>query len=291
MSIEIIDFKASDGLILDGYIDKCDKNNNQVLIQIHGMTSNCFKKRDRIIAQKIKQIGIDTICFNNRGGEIVRNINHEDGIKKIGGSAFEDIEDSYYDIIGAIDYAISRGYKSIYLQGHSLGSTKLVFTYNKMKQKVDERLKYIKGIILLSLVDIPSMINKHLNKQIKEYILHKEQTGNLMEILQTDSFMKLISVKTILRYMKYNENIDFARYSERDYDFEKLNNIEIPTFMRWGNKNEMIDQPADELIKLIKEKVNGENKNIDFIEGADHSYNNREDILAQQILDFLQYID
>lgn len=288
MSTELIEFEATDGLILNGFLDRCEEKTNKVLIQIHGMTSNCFKKRDRIIANKIKGLEIDIISFNNRGAEIVRNLKYKDGTSKMGGTAFEDIEESYYDILGAVDYAISKGYKSIYLQGHSLGATKTVFLYNKMKNNNNEQIKYIKGIILLSLVDVPGLVDKHLNPRAKEYIISKEQKGELMDVIPTDSFMKMMSVKTVLRYMKYNENFNFAQYSKPSFDFKEINNIDVPLFMRWGNTNEMIEQNAEELVNLIKEKINVNNADINFIEGADHSYNNKEELLAQQIFSFIK---
>ena len=36
--------------------------------------------------------------------------------------------------------------------------------------------------------------------------------------------------------------------------FEYLNNVEVPLFMRWGNNNEMIEESADDLVKLLNEK-------------------------------------
>ena len=47
------------------------------------MTSNCFKKREKIIAENVENIGIDTICFNNRGSDIAKYIKYKDGKKDI----------------------------------------------------------------------------------------------------------------------------------------------------------------------------------------------------------------
>ena len=158
MKTQIINFKAKDGIKLDGIIYKTDNKTNKVLIQIHGMTSNCFKNRNTVIAKAVEELKIDTISFNNRGSHIIKYIT--DGNKKfLGGTAYENIEDSEFDIVGAIEYAISIGYTEIYLQGHSLGCTKIVYTYNKLKEQNSNLLKNIKGIILLSLVDIPGIVN------------------------------------------------------------------------------------------------------------------------------------
>lgn len=132
MNTEIIKFNATDSVILDGILNKCENKTDKILIQIHGMTSNCFKNRDKMIANKVVNLNIDTLCFNNRGSEIIKYCKKENGEKILQGTAYENAEDSYYDIVGAIQYVVSLGYKKIYLQGHSLGSTKIVYTYNKL---------------------------------------------------------------------------------------------------------------------------------------------------------------
>ena len=83
MITKIVKFKATDGIILDGILQKCKKNTDKILIEVHGMTSNCFKEREKIIADKVRKLGIDTLCFNNRGSEIIKYCTKENGEKVI----------------------------------------------------------------------------------------------------------------------------------------------------------------------------------------------------------------
>ena len=287
MKTEIIKFNATDGVILDGYLNKCDNSTDKVLIAIHGMTSNCFKKRESIVAKKVTKSNIDTICFNNRGSEIVRYCKKINGEKLLQGTAYEDIEDSYYDILGVIKYAVNLGYKEIYIQGHSLGCTKIVYTYNKMIEEESQYLQYIKAVMLLSLVDIPDMLNTFTPKEFIELANKKEKENKLDELMPVESSIHPLSVKTFLKYIKYNNQIDFARYNDVNYDFEKLNNIKVPLFMRWGNDKELIKQDAKELADFMRNKIINENKDINYIENANHSYNGKEDVLANEINSFL----
>ena len=285
--IDIVKFNAKDGIILDGILRKGEKSTKKILIQIHGMVSNCFKKRERVIAEKVSEIGIDTLCFNNRGSEIIRYIKTEEE-SFLGGTAYEDVEDGYYDIVGAIEYAISLGYEEIYLQGHSLGSTKVVYTYNKLKEENNSILTNIKGIILLSLVDIPGTIDFDTNEEYIKLAEEKEKNGQDMELMPYGSYIHPISVKTMLRYAKYYQNIDFARYERKDDDFEVLNKINVPLFMRWGNVNEIIKQDAKDLSDFMNNKIKNLNKDINYIDGADHSYWDKEEQLAEEINIFLK---
>ena len=290
MSEKIIELHALDGVKTNGYLISGDRNNKKVLIEIHGMSSNCFKKREKVIAKTLNNIGIDAICIDTRGSEIVKYIKYNDGRKELAGTAYEDVEESYYDLMGAIRYALSLGYKDIYLQGHSLGATKVVYTYTKMKQKQDEELKNIKGIILLSLVDIPDMFKTYFSKKYLSYAEEKEKNGQVLELMPHDAFIHPISVKTYLKYAKYNNEINFAQYSNENYDFDTLNKIDVPLFMRWGNDNELIRKSAKEQVELMRRVIKKKDADINFIDGANHSYNGKETELANDIATFLKKV-
>ena len=54
--------------------------------------------------------------------------------------------------------------------------------------------------------------------------------------------------------------------------------------------NEMIEQDAKELAELVNRKINNNKKDINYIDGADHSYTRKEKELADQIVKFLSNI-
>lgn len=289
MSIEIVKFIASDGIILDGILNKCEEKTNKILIQIHGMISNCFKKRERTIAQKVEKMGIDTLCFNNRGSEVVRYIKSETE-SFLGGTAYEKIEDCYYDIVGAIEFALSLGYENIYLQGHSLGSTKVVYTYNRLKEENSKYLNNIKAIILLSLCDSSDTIEMNKDDNYLKIAEEKASNGELMDLMPLESFVHPISVRSYLQYARDYQSIDFARFDDDDYEFEVLNKIDVPLFMRWGNVNELIKRDAKDLAQFMNGKIHNPNKDISYIDGADHTYYEKEEELARQVRYFIEKI-
>ena len=290
MNVEIVKFYAEDDVLLNGILYQSENNTKKLLIEVHGMTSNCFKKREKIIAREVENIAIDSLSFNNRGSEINKYMKRKDGSKFIGGTAFEDVQEGYYDILGAIKYAIELGYTSIYLQGHSLGSTKIVYTYNKMRKEKNPYIKYIKGILLLSLIDIPDMMLSFTPKEYIEYGLQKEKENNTSILMPEGSTIHPMSVKTFLKYVKYYNQIDFARYSKEEEEFQVLNNISVPLFMRWGDTQELIKREASEQAEFVKSKIKNKNTDIGYIEGANHSYKGKEEILAKQICEFLSGI-
>lgn len=296
MRIEKIYFNTEDNAELFGLLHTSEnQTDKEVVISIHGMGSNCFKQRDDIIAQKLTSNNISYFSFNNRGFGLVNKITkNESGILQ--GTAFEDVKDSYYDIVSAIKLMASKGYEKIHLQGHSLGSTKSVYVYNKLLQNNETKiLNKISSVILLSLVDLTSVMQflvKNADEDVIKIAEEKEAEKQLNYIIDCKaSFLPLVSVQTFLTYYRDNKEIDFAKYQEKNYKFEKLNNIKVPLFMRWGNVNEIINLPANELVNLMNEKILNNKKDINFIDGATHNYRGKEEILAEEILKFIQNIN
>lgn len=283
-------FNTEDKIELVGLLETPEKPTNKVVISIHGMQSNCLKKRETILSENISNAGIAYFTFNNRGAEVLTYTKKVTGEKELnGGVVYEDVLDGYYDIKAAVSKMIELGFTEIYMQGHSLGCTKIVYAYNKLKQ---ETIKTnIKGIILLSLVDIPNCQKYDLGDKYDKmmaYAESKEKEGKERELMPEESFDHPISVKSYLRYFKYNQEIDFARFSDKEYDFKELNNIQIPVFLRWGNVHELVIQKLDDLVAFLKTKINNKHLDIGYIDGADHGYTGKEEILAKQITEFIK---
>ena len=290
--MEQIEFLATDGIILEGLLYKSKERTNKVILAVHGMSSNCMKKRDRVISKKANENNIDYFCFNNRGSELVKYARRNIEGKKekfIMGTSFEDVIEGYEDIVGAMIKLKELGYEEIYLQGHSLGCTKIVYSYNELKEEQDDLINMVKGVILLSLVDIPQTLKFYLRENFNKYLEYaeeREKQNKTNELMPKEAFIHPVSVKTFLRYARDNKEIDFAGYG-RDTELEKLNNIDVPLFMRWGNDNEMILQRAEELVDMVSNIIKNENKDIDYIDGANHGYENKEEELAEQIIKFI----
>ena len=287
--LERVYFNTEDEIELVGLLERPTNPTKRVVISVHGMQSNCLKRREDILSKEISNAGVAYFAFNNRGAELMTYTRKTTGEKILnGGSVYEDVLDGYYDIKGAINKMLELGYTDIYLQGHSLGCTKIVYTYNKLKN--ENNVKNIRGIMLLSLVDIPDCQKYDLgDKYMKmmEYAENKEKEGKLNDLMPIESFDHPICVRSYLRYFKYNKDIDFARFWDKDYNFKELNNIQIPLFLRWGNVHDLVLQNLSNLIEILKSKIQNEKLDIGYIDGADHGYTGKEETLAKEIISFI----
>ena len=294
--LEKVYFELEDNVELFGLLHRPDNNlkTDEVVISVHGMQSNCLKKREDILGTVINESGIAYFAFNNRGTEIACYTKKTDGSKTLnGGCAYEDVLESYYDIKGAIDKMIELGYTKIHLQGHSLGCTKIVYSYNRLKEEKYENLDKIKSVILLSWVDLVELQKYDLGiekyDEVLKLAIEKEKNNEEMDLLPSDSFDHPISVKSYLRYYRDNEDIDFARFSDEEYDFKEINNINIPLLLRWG-ETDLVIQKLDELIEFLKLKINNNKLEIGYIKDTDHGYSNKEEVLGKEIVEFITKI-
>lgn len=292
--LEKVYFELEDKVELVGLLHSPENTTDEVVISIHGMQSNCFKKREDILSKVINNAGIAYFAFDNRGANLMCYTKKTDGTKTLnGGSVYEDVLESYYDIKGAIEKMLELGYTKIHLQGHSLGCTKIVYAYNRLKKENYKNLENIQSIILLSLVDLVDLqkydlgIDKY-NKML-EFAIDKETKGEEMELMPFDSFDHPISVKSYLRYYRDNQEIDFAKFNDNNYDFKEINNINIPLFLRWG-ENDLVVQKLDELIEFLKTKINNPKLDIGYIKNTDHGYTNKEEVLGEEIKKFLKTV-
>ncbi len=201
-----IDFLATDGLKLNGLLYESNQKTDKVILSVHGMSSNCLKNREDILSKCMNQNNIDYFCFNNRGSELVRYIQKDingEKEKLLGGTTYEDVLEGYEDIVGAILKLRELGYKEIYLQGHSLGCTKIVYTYNELKEEEEnDILDSIKGIILLSLIDIPKTLEIYLGENFNSYLRlaeEKEQEGKVKDLMPKEAFYTSYKCKNIFK--------------------------------------------------------------------------------------------
>ena len=272
------------------------QNNKKVVLSVHGMTSNCFKKREDIFAQEFTKNGIDYFCFNNRGADIMEYFEIVKKGKLLtrieSGSATEKFEDCYHDIKGAIKMLLEKGYEDIYLQGHSYGSAKSVYTYNIFKQNMEiDLLSHIKAVILLSIVDIPRMCRGMLGEKYNNVVTEVKQMINEKrgdDLIKREYFLHPITANNFLVFNKLDGIVDVVPFGTENPKLNKLNNIECPLLMMWGKERDLIMQKPEKLEQIIRSNIENCRLEVKFIEGTGHNYRYKEKETAEEILKFLK---
>lgn len=287
MNITKVFFTTEDNLKLTGLLYVPEKKglfskltkNNKVVIFMHGMYSNCLKRRDDILAEKLNEAGYAYFTFNNRGAE-VGNLNKE----VLHGTAFESPYDGKFDIDAAIRAMEKKGFSDINLLGHSLGCSKILNWYPSRKYNVN-------SIGLLSLTALSDKYRQVAGEKAYRMALTvaklKLSKGKGSNLLPPEFYPRPISVRTFLDLFDFESEFNTVFYEDKDWNAESLNAISEPLFMRYGTVNETITKKPEEITSLIKGLVKNDCLDVGYIDGADHSYHGKEYELADEYINFL----
>jgi len=275
-------FKASDGIELQGWFS--DTPGDAVVIHVHGMSGNGYENyfldnlRETYINSKVS-----FFTFDNRGRGIIswfRGGSEVDAWgegEKMGGSCYELFEESAHDIQGAIDFMRSKGKSKFILQGHSLGSTKVV---NYLLNNITDD---ILGAILLAPTDMVGWANTDSNNQKYLDKAHKLVVqGKPEELVSASCWLDKtpLSAQTYLTICESNTPVDI--YSPREGG-ALIGKVPVPMVIIYGDKDigiEKIDGNINTWKNRVSRVINSKTK-IEIIPGADHGFTDQEDKLAE----------
>lgn len=241
------------------------------VICIHGMCGTIIDNYFATVWGKLlSENDIGFIYEHNRGHSIENDIRMKDGSIKRYGCMYEIFEECVYDIDLAIETAKSRGYKRIILLGHSLGCNKVIYYYYKKHPN-------ILGMILAS---APDMIGSHLLEQAddhkellreaKENIDNNEPTKLLHKMMEDYMYM---SSGTYYNWFHDGSNLDNLPVISNPEHWEQFETIDVPILTFSGSNEQDYYLHLD----LLRAKaINCPNFESQIIEGAGHTYRNRE---------------
>ena len=178
---ELVTFKSSAGLHLDGILYQ-DDSNRKTIIHIHGSYGNFYQNFFvRLMADRFLESRLNFLSFNLAGhdgfGEGYRNI---EDFEYVGGSV-QDFSECIADIEGAIAFVTTFS-EEIVLQGHSLGCDRILHYLITKKSTLD--------FILLSPCDSYQLQCNWIHPEtVEEQIarLRREDTGQEFDWLRTRS--------------------------------------------------------------------------------------------------------
>lgn len=266
-------------LIGIGYFGEKNKDWNLIF---PGVDGNFFTNEFiNILGKKIVENGYNFVCCHNRGSFQIINSHSlsENGKSKTIGSIFEKFEDCIYDIDSWIKYAINNNAKKINLIAHSHGCNKLIY-YLANNKKYG---KYINKIILLSPLDLTTRMNNR--REIKDLM---NKANSLINTYDNGNFICCgFFYKTANGFLDMitNKNIDnFPMMSNKNNNFDMINSIKKDKYIIYGGKEKKYSNNFEEKIKYLDRSSL---KLLTTIENANHIYQNKEESLANMIIDII----
>lgn len=284
---KLLQISTSDGLYLHGYYVSSEDKKVGIL-HIHGFEGNFYENNFvHVLVNELEEKGVGFLVVNTRGNGKDTDFNTVDGKYRRVGARYELLEEAHLDISAWLKYLLDEGYKEIVLMGHSLGTMKVVryLFEGEYRDKINK-------LILLSPFDKKGLMVSEGRKDI-EGLLNKAQTmvdeGKGEELITPEFEEIIVSYKSFISWYKQDDLGRTFEFCTHDYDFPILKQIQIPTKIIVGSKDEYFhlsnpEHPEEAMELLIKNISNSKGK---IIEGAVHSFEPLEDIMAKEVSVFV----
>jgi len=281
---ELIRTTTQDGLQLQGLLATPEGEAKGVVLLIHGLEGNfyenCFFDD---VAQAVTEAGWAFAAVNTRGAGVLASFNTDvPGQYREYGAAREVIEDSLADLGAWLDYLEKRGFKSVLLSGHSLGTLKVVY-YQAQRQ--DPR---VKGIVLMGAVDYHSFARETAGEHLEEYL---EEAKEMVAVGRGEEFtpkawhfLTLMSYRSFYDWFRPDSPARIFEFSQPDFAYSQLQSLKVPLLVLQGEKDQYLQNPQASLALISQHTAKCAPM---LIKGADHWYSGGTEQLKQSLRDWL----
>ena len=280
----IVKVKTSDNQILHGLLTTPSQLTDRVLINIHGTASNFYIEDFLpVIASELEKSAVATLATNNRGANALKGW-------EMGGACEEIFEECLLDIDAWIEFAVARGFKIIYLSGHSLGSEKVVYYMDRGQHKYK-----VTKVVLLGPSDSFGYEETSYGEKLHDLL---QEAQSLVDQGKPEVFLtgewichgKVLpqSAKSFLNFFSPNSELSKTLPLRHNDKLVMYSNIKSPILVAISdNENdEYTVIPTNDALQLLKQ--NNPVTQAVQITRTDHCFTGKESELAKIVAKFLQ---
>lgn len=280
MKYPIVKVVTPDDITLFAFLAEA-QNKKTILINIHGTASGFYVEEfEKYFIDTFPNKGISVLFTNNRGSYTMESWQNT-------GSALEKFEDCVTDIDTWIKYCLDLGYKNIILQGHSLGTEKVVYYMNKGNYK-----DKVKAVILLGFADsygsqerFLKTINIDPMREAKELVESGKGNQFLNSYWLSHAGVLPMSANSYINFFSEDSELSKALPIRKRNDLEMYRRIDVPILGIIGDKDQWLLLPLEEEVKLFEsENLNAQ---IKVINDCTHSFEGKQQEVVDIITDFL----
>lgn len=290
MKTSFIKTETTDGLSFTGLLTAPDMKTTKLILHVHGMSGDIYiNSFYPAMHEKYPVNGYAFLAAEHRGTHSVAQFNHSSGEIINIGNSYEIFEDSVLDIQAWVNKAMELGYEEIWLQGHSLGPSKLVYYIHKQNPQ------NIKGLILISPSDMlgwvldDSRIDLH-NKLLAEAIQLVTQ-GKSRQLLSQELDGYLLSAGTYLNFFGPSSSLAIFNYLKPEVGWNVVNSLNLPIIAFSGTADDGVPTSvgANNAMQMLEEQLlNSPRKQTVVYEGAEHDFAGYAEKLVEDVLKFIR---
>jgi alpha-beta hydrolase superfamily lysophospholipase len=283
---EIHQIVTKDGVPLEGLFFRSKKKSKIAAVWLGGLTSRFSKNPERTntLADTFTKNGISFATFDHRGLGLINSLKVKRGKKEryiVVGTAFEKFEHSVLDIEAILSFLRERGYKKVFLLGHSTGANKAAHYIWKKGGRG------LAGVGLLGpLSDIPGIkagLGRKYSAVLKtaEKMVKKGKGKELIPFsLVNGAFW---SAERFWSIAREGSKEDTFPYYNQKIKFYWAKTVRLPVFVVIGEKDQHADRPIKEILEAFKKQIPQKWFSGAIIKDADHGFSDKENILAVKL--------
>ena len=284
----LVRFEATDGVELSGLLFEPKRKTKRAILFLHGTggSSVFTSKRTNRLAAELLRSGFAYFPFNNRGALVVSRAGR--------GCAYEKIRDCVFDIDGAARELRRRGYRELWLVGHSTGANKIaVYDFYKPRNP-------FRGYVLLGGGDDTGMLWQQLGDprfrlalaKAKAMIAAKRGTEFVPasiypQPMSWTAFRDMANPDGDYNVFPFLEVISNIRLGRKPR-FRHVRDIRKPALFLYGENDEYLEGNVSRCVSILADAI-GPKPNVELaiMSGADHGFGGREEELASVIVEWI----
>jgi len=280
---------CKDDVVHQGIYFEPKEKSSLAILYIHGLSSmfSSHISTCDAFSEIGGQMGIGFASFNNRGFGLISGPQKKDvsaltGYTDISGGAGQEIfEDCVLDIDAGITFLGNQGYKQIVLVGRSTGSNKACFYAGTVG---DER---VTGVVLNSAIS--DRLSKSKEEIAKDLPVMKKKIaeGKENELFTGYSFFPMTPKRYVSLYEKGSKE-DVFDYGDENPQMKIFSQIKKPLLIILGEKDEHVDRPVADIVRVFDEKTTSQNYKSLIIPNALHGFEGLEQDLAVTICSWVK---
>jgi pimeloyl-ACP methyl ester carboxylesterase len=279
---ELVKFNATDGVELPGLLYEPERRTRRAAVFLHGNggASIFDSNRTNGIAHELIARRIAYLPFNNRGALLVRRLRGTKRSKQ-GGMAYELIHECIRDIDGAARFLRSRGYRELFLIGHSTGANKIA-VYDHYRR----RNPYRKYVLLGGADDAGLYLDNLGESRFRRTLLRAREMVKAKrgaELVPPSISPMMMSWRSLLDMINPDGDYNIFPFLEvmrdvrlsRKPRFRYIRGIRKPSLYVYGERDEYCFGDVAGCVRVLSDHV-ASNAEIVVMKDANHGFSGRD---------------
>lgn len=277
LALSLARVATRDGVWLDGVVAEPRRRGRAALIWMHGLGSvfSSGQPLTRELATRLNAAGVAFFKFNNRGHDVVSGRG-----RHLAGAAFERFRQSVEDIRALVAFARRRGYRRVFLAGHSTGANKVLFYGARVR---DRR---VAGIILVGPVSDVAAEAKRLGaRELRRRVAAAERLARRDPQALVPRAWGFWSAQRYVSLYKPGQDEDVFPYYRPNARWTAFRSVRLPLAAILGSGDEYLDRPARTVIDAFRRNaVRARSFTGMVVPRARHGFQGHERELAELIV-------